>query len=248
MLKLHQAAALAVLVVPRQLCTETAPFPPCALGFVGFLGAAILSMHEYLLSGRGLIAYVHSEPARTDLLTANKEGLLSLPGYVALHLLSICAGHVVATMASQARDRAPQDQVESERADKPVLEQSQWRMLACMALLSACLWWAHRALAGHGISRRACNAPYVVWTLALNVQSLLLFFIADCLRPGRSPALYSAMGDYMTLAFLVANVLTGLVNMTVDTLGMADAPARLLVCAYITAVCAGTQWVSSVRQ
>ncbi|KAK2077423.1 hypothetical protein QBZ16_004268 [Prototheca wickerhamii] len=145
----------------------------------------------------GLIDYVHSsdrDPA--SLLSANKEGIGSLPGYAALHLLCACLGD------------------------------------ACFLALQR---WVQP------VSRRACNATYVVWILALNLQVVLgCAAVLGGRRGGRAarplPAALAACNDQMLAVFLAANLLTGAVNASVDTLETGDWPAHGILVAYMACV------------
>ncbi|XP_011504707.1 PREDICTED: uncharacterized protein At4g17910-like [Ceratosolen solmsi marchali] len=58
-------------------------------------GLWILFMHEYALSTKGLKEWVLSNESRNDLLSANREGWVSIPGYVALYLISIALGRLI---------------------------------------------------------------------------------------------------------------------------------------------------------
>ena len=57
-------------------------------------GLLLLCLHQLILSSGGIEA-VHSDVRGSDLLSANKEGLLSLPGYCALRLLSLCMSRIL---------------------------------------------------------------------------------------------------------------------------------------------------------
>lgn len=85
------------------------------------------------------------------------------------------------------------------------------------------------------VSRRACNLCYILWSLALNSSAL-----AACmwLQPPATPTLLDALSRHQLIVFLVANLLTGAVNMAVNTLAVGDAAARAVVAAYGMAVAA----------
>ena len=115
-------------------------------------------------------------------------------------------------------------------------------LLKQLAALDGVLWLAC-VCASHfvePISRRSCNLAYVLWMLALAVQGIGLFWAVNYWQPGPFPALLRLLNDNMLAAFLIANVLTGLVNLSLDTLGVSwwGACATLLV--YMAAICSGT--------
>ena len=56
-----------------------------------FYGFSILVINEFIQKEFNLKSYILHAP-RTDLISANKEGLISLPGYVAIQLIGIGLG------------------------------------------------------------------------------------------------------------------------------------------------------------
>ncbi|XP_014212743.1 uncharacterized protein At4g17910-like [Copidosoma floridanum] len=58
-------------------------------------GLWILGMHEYALSTQGLKEWVLSDEPRDDLISANREGWVSIPGYVGLYLLGVALGRLI---------------------------------------------------------------------------------------------------------------------------------------------------------
>jgi len=70
------------------------------------LGAALLIAHQTALSWGGLSAIVHSEARGPGILSRNKEGLLSIPGYWALHLLSAGIGDLLQSSVAVAASAA----------------------------------------------------------------------------------------------------------------------------------------------
>ena len=65
-------------------------------------GAALLLLHQVALTRGGLSHVVHSELRGGSLISRNKEGLLSIPGYWALHLLSAGIGRILRQSAGAA--------------------------------------------------------------------------------------------------------------------------------------------------
>ncbi|KMQ95101.1 phosphatidylinositol-glycan biosynthesis class w [Lasius niger] len=55
-----------------------------------FSGAWILGMHEYIMSTKGLKTWVLRDGPRIDFFSANREGLVSVPGYVGFKKTSQC--------------------------------------------------------------------------------------------------------------------------------------------------------------
>ena len=114
---------------------------------------------------------VHSELRRGSLLSRNKEGLLSIPGYWALHLLSVGIGHQLQASASAvALEAAPPAQGGAGRRHISLRPLYSW--VAQWAVVAAGLGALTTALSDsvEPVSRRACNAAYVCWMLGFNLQ------------------------------------------------------------------------------
>lgn len=94
------------------------------------------------------------------------------------------------------------------------------------------------------------NLPYVLWTAAFNTLFLLgylsierYFFPPD--RPNLLPAcppLLEAINTNSLFVFLVANLATGAVNVSMETMYAGNARAVAVLLAYSAAVCA-IAWV-----
>ncbi len=68
-------------------------------------------------------------------------------------------------------------------------------------------------------------------------QVIAAFAAAQLLGQRAVPGLLQAVNANMLLIFLVANVLTGLINMGIDTLGISDWAARGMVACYMLCLC-----------
>ena len=108
-------------------------------------------------------------------------------------------------------------------------------------MLAAALWFAYTIFA-HGVqptSRRLSNGAYVAWVLASALSLLLAFGAVDLIAPVvPSASILNAMNRHQLPTFIIANLLTGAVNLSVDTLRTPGMPARLILLAYIAVVVA----------
>lgn len=60
-----------------------------------FSGIWILGMHEYIMSVKGVKAWVLSNAPRDDFISANREGLISIPGYIGLYFIGVAIGRLI---------------------------------------------------------------------------------------------------------------------------------------------------------
>ena len=132
----------------------------------------------------GMSEVAHSELRGPSLFARNKEGLLSVPGYWALHLLSAGLGGWIRSSAAAAAGRAA-DGVPR------VSLRPLFGWLASVAGVGLALEGLTTALAAvvEPVSRRSCNAAYVAWMLSFNTQARnlrkrllvsLIFFHGSC--------------------------------------------------------------------
>ena len=265
--------------------------------------------HQAALTVGGLGALVQSEARGSSLFSRNKEGLLSVPGYWALHLLSAGLGHWLrdgATVAARATV-AGGSAVGGREARLSLRPLYGW--LAATAGVGLAVDAAATAVAAavEPVSRRACNAAYVLWMLAFNTQASphrfrsrgivlgftppellqwstgytlpmpklfhkcafgtslallkagLLLNVASHHEINRRlctlvqvlaalaavqllgqqpvPRLLHAVNANMLTIFLAANVLTGLINLSMDTLSVSNWTARGIVACYMMCLC-----------
>jgi phosphatidylinositol glycan class W len=188
---------------------------------------ATLSWHEGVtLWSLGLAQTVMS-PARDTLLESNKEGLVSLGGYFALFLLA--AG----TAAATARQR-------SDRGTSLVLG----AIAVCCCVASAILMQLLDSLP----SRRLCNASYVMYCAAANTIVAWMFFALSTKKKpswptrnkqqhdvaeGRGSILLVAVSRHQLVGFLVSNLLTGLLNISLNLRQLSSRTAALTIASYM---------------
>lgn len=155
-------------------------------------GLLILSMHEYILSTNGIKEWVLSDYSRDTFVSANREGLVSLPGYIGLYLIGIEIGKLI-------------------NSNKSI--RLFFKLLLLLSLSSiATPFLDHR----YGISRRLADLGYCIWIVALGTGGLTVLVSIDsvCKRLEIIEAInYNGLGF-----FLFCNITTGIVNMCIHTL------------------------------
>eukprot|EP00741_Cyanophora_paradoxa_P023422 tig00021582_g22626.t1 len=186
-----------------------------------YAATGLAAGYQYTLSRAGLEAYVLDAP-RVDLLSANREGLFSTAGYLAIYLAAVRLGYELM---------------------KPRVAGAWRRLPLLLAGAGALLFGAVAACdaAGLPVSRRLANAPYALWVLAYSASLLApLLAVHALLLPAPSDrarrSLLEALNRNALPAFLLANVLTGATNKAVATLETPDAPALAILLAYQAAV------------
>ncbi|KDQ51682.1 hypothetical protein JAAARDRAFT_163439 [Jaapia argillacea MUCL 33604] len=163
---------------------------------IALLGAILAFTQQWILSTMGSEEFVLFAP-RTNLFSANKEGIFSLPGYLAIHLLGLSTGTLLLppspnyfrrqlkALASRRRRDSnaighPLPQSNSavssihRENDKTATELCSYAAVWWI-LMGACYWTG----IGGGVSRRLVNLPYILWVAAYNTTFLLGYLLLD---------------------------------------------------------------------
>ncbi|KAL2171167.1 hypothetical protein VTG60DRAFT_3682 [Thermothelomyces hinnuleus] len=219
-----------------------------------YAGLALLLgiSYQVALESTGLKAYVLTAP-RTDLLSMNREGIFSFWGYLAIFLAGQDMGMLVLPRTLSRRGGI---WTTRSRRTTLVVNLAGWSAV-WMILYLLCTNYKYGA--GLTVSRRLANLPYILWVVAFNSTLVLAFCLVDVfLFPGfyRAQDVKSEREAYETatsrvlraynrnglVIFLLANLLTGLVNMTVPTLDVGRLGTMGILLGYmaiLTSVAAG---------
>ena len=183
----------------------------------------LMLVYQYFLSHAGLQNLIEEAPRKCadeesllcNLFMANREGILGCIGYVSLYLISECIGSkVLWNTSTKAVDTVKQ----LTYASGTVL--LLWRIVVAM---------------GIPISRRSTNLGFVLWSLVVNLPlSTLILIIYK--RHQRVTFLARLVNKHGLACFIVANLLTGIVNLSINTLEASDGTAVTILLAYLTAV------------
>ncbi|KAK9462327.1 GWT1-domain-containing protein [Lipomyces oligophaga] len=210
------------------------------------LGVGIL--YQVLLDFTPLTRFILTAP-RTGIISQNKEGIFSFFGYLSIFLAGQTAGFY--TLPSTPRHiKLPFINKLAEpglTASNP-LAASRRAMLVYLVVAGL----SHAALFQvcikgfkMNVSRRIANLPYVLWVTSYNLLYILMYLLVEVLFfpvPDAPSAELSydemvpwgleAINKNGLAIFLLANVLTGLVNMAVNTLEVRNLQALALLLMY----------------
>jgi phosphatidylinositol glycan class W len=179
------------------------------------IGLALLGAYQLALSRGGLTEYILEHP-RSNVLHANKEGLCSWIGYLALYLIGAWCG---SWMLNPRRSR----------------QELLWRGTMLLAACWLATWCVSETV--QAPSRRMANAAYVLLTVAVNVQTLLLCAVASFVTPSVPLPLIDAINGNQLAVFLVANLATGAVNLSMRARDQSAPVAMAVLVCYTLTVC-----------
>ncbi|KAF1808906.1 GPI-anchored wall transfer protein-like protein 1 [Eremomyces bilateralis CBS 781.70] len=216
------------------------------------LAFVLAAVYQIALDSTNLKKFLLSAP-RNDLLSMNREGIFSFFGYLAIFLTGRSAGtHIL------PRERSVRDFPD----DKPgsfISKAMRYRQTALGTLVSWSIIWSVLYLItteyyslNLSVSRRLANLPYVLWVASYNCTQLAFCYLAEKLsfpwiygssdedkakekkRIQRSTSqVLNAINRNGLAVFLFANLLTGLINMTLPTLHMTELQSIGVLLAYM---------------
>lgn len=223
------------------------------------LAALIAAVYQVALEATRLRAYILTAP-RVDLLSMNREGIFSFFGYLAIYLAGQHAGSFILRPAQpQPITTTTTNSSAAARKRDPWLLPAGRTAVARNLIIYAAAWTGAYVLAtgypygaGLTVSRRLANLPYVLWVAAFNSVHLLVLYAIHALcfpssssssssqsasatasQPHHASKVLHAFNRNGLAIFLVANLLTGLVNLTVPTLHVGSALALSILVSYM---------------
>ena len=193
--------------------------------------ALLMGTAYQLVLRAGLADYVNSDSRDYDnLLSMNKEGIVSLVGYVCLHCLARLFAHASQLYVLTDRFFTSQNtkiQIAYDHFYFTVGFTCSCWIVACF--LDMCV---------ERVSRRSINLAYIFWILANNLTWLCVIYTGRLLLDLYGNLfLCSNVNKFAFLAFIAANILVGMVNSTVNTLSMNSGMATAIITAYMLGVC-----------
>ncbi|KAM3388243.1 hypothetical protein ACQJBY_010804 [Aegilops geniculata] len=199
--------------------------------YCGIVGMLVLAGYQVWLNF-GLNEYLTSHERSADIIGQNKEGVYSIFGYWGMYLIGVSLGYFL------FHDLSSKGKIRSTQVVKV------WVLAASFWILAIILdSYVER------VSRRMCNFAYVMLVFGQNFQVISILTLAGSISHDKNLVLEEAFNQNMLGAFLVANILTGLVNLSVDTLSASPLAAFMILVAYTFTLCmlAGLAQFSGVR-
>lgn len=209
------------------------------------LSFLLAAAYELALDQTNLSAFVLTAE-RTDLFSKNREGIFSFVGYLAIFL----AGQSLGTFALPRQQPIDKNASIVTKFRKSILGK-----LTIFAILWTALFHFSVSYYGLGlsVSRRLANLPYFLWVCSFNSYQITICCAIESFsfpniykattkeeerqrcRDATSTLLYAVNRNGLAI-FLLANLLTGLVNMTMPTLNMDVVETMAVLVGYITAI------------
>jgi len=209
------------------------------------LSCVLAGLYELALDKTSLGAFILVAP-RTDLLSKNREGIFSFIGYLAIFL----AGQSLGSSALTRQQPLPKNASAMTKVRQTTLGR-----LAMMSAMWTFLFYFSTSYYGLrlSVSRRLANLPYFLWVSSFNSYQITIVCAVEAVlfpniykasskeeeaqrtRDATSTVLFAFNRNGLAV-FLVANLLTGLINMTMPTLHMDVLQSMAVLVLYIAIV------------
>ncbi|KAL6933256.1 related to GPI-anchored wall transfer protein 1 [Hanseniaspora guilliermondii] len=199
----------------------------------GILALTLASSLELWLNKDERVLKFLIEAERNNLLSSNREGIYSFLGYVAIFLMGQEVGGSIILHPRKTSN------------DSKVMIFGSYKVSNTIALgVYTVLCWTLNQLVLHVdkyyISRRFANLPYVLWVVSYNLGFLTAYsFVDDILIRESTDSMLTLINDNGLLLFLLANILTGLINMSMNTLEASSPKSIIVLLAYCMALYLG---------
>ncbi|XP_077243831.1 transferases, transferring acyl groups [Tasmannia lanceolata] len=184
--------------------------------YCGIIGSSLLIGYQICLLC-GLNEYLISNKREMNIISQNKEGIFSIFGYWGMYLVGIqLANHLFFGNTTANKMRSVQ-----------------WTRIRVWAL--AVLFWSITIILDkhvERISRRMCNLAYVTFVFAQNFQVLAILMLSDFIPGPKTSILEEAFNRNLLGSFVLANVLTGVINLYVDTLSASSLSSFSILVGY----------------
>ena len=229
--------------------------------YTALLSQVISVIYQASLEFTRLKAYILTAP-RLDLLSQNREGIFSFWGYLAIFLAGQALGFDILPRNVLGQTTTSSGIQQRKRLVQRLIIWSIGWVLLFVFMTS------YKYGLGLQVSRRLANFPYILWVAAFNCAQILLFCLVETLFfPGvyvapdkaterreidrATSRVFKSFSRNGLAIFLLANLLTGSVNLTLDTLTVGRIEAMGVLLLYLgtltTIALALNSWDLSIK-
>ena len=222
------------------LCQSVFKYIPSYAGLAIIIGA----IYQTALETTDLKTLILAAP-RTNLFLKNREGIFSFFGYLAIFLAGESAGMFLLP-------RPVSSSTGMQQRKQLLIKLGAWAAIWALLLTFSTSYHYGLSLS---ISRRLANLPYILWIVAFNSLQILAFCLVETIffpqayrntdiSPHAESEIYKRSTSSVLEAynrnglaiFLAANLLTGIVNLTVPTLHATNTQAMGILMVYAATV------------
>lgn len=196
--------------------------------------------YETMLTKTELLSFILRSDNRMDsLITMNKEGIFSFVGYFSIFIFGQSFGSFVLTGFKTPNNLLGMCSYQQyERASKKsnifTVTTTQGLIIATV-FTQAFFWYVQEAHFVGNISRRLANLPYVLWVVSYNAAFILGYNMIDAFvtkSESEESNILNAFNNNGLMSFLLGNLFTGLINMSINTLSCNASVAFLILATY----------------
>lgn len=192
--------------------------------------------YEVLMVKTDLMAFIlRSDNRMESLVTMNKEGIFSFIGYFSIFIFGQSFGSFVLTGFKTPNNlfgMCSYQHYKKSGAKPGIFTVTTTQGLVIATIFThALFWYVQEAYFVSSISRRLANLPYVLWVVSYNSTLLLGYNVIESVvtKPEVADSkILNAFNSNGLLSFLLGNLLTGLINMTINTLSC-NAPVTFAI-------------------
>lgn len=172
---------------------------------------------------------------RENFLSSNREGILSFTGYCSIFLWGQTTGFYV------LGNKPTKNNLYKPSVESPVDTKAPQKISICdkwttVSPLNGLFLWTSIFLVlfifvlpilPFDVSRRFANLPYVLWVVGVNQGGLTIYCLIDILfglseTNYKVPTILEALNGNGLVMFLLSNVTTGLINISIVTIDASD--------------------------
>ncbi|KAI5959681.1 GWT1 [Candida theae] len=204
-----------------------------------------LMLNEVILQRTNVLEIIlSSENRMVNFITMNKEGIYSFLGYFTIFIFGQSFGSFVLTEYPTKNNLISISRTKASRKGSNLITVSTTQGLLIATVFYQGLFTIVNSSNNiTSISRRIADASYVLWVVSYNAAFLLGYDLIDKILPeqsGFASELLEAVNNNGLLAFLLGNLLTGLINMSINTLEVSNTTAFLILVGY------SVVWIATV--